>query len=176
MRTRKIEGEIKPSLVPPIVAGLVSLALPGFGHMLARAFGKGLTLLLSFVTMAGLWIWRVRVEARREVDFLAMFQKSIQLRPILLFILILVVLIYFWIAYDAYKTADKRTKPKSGILWLLPTCSASPPGLRWARPAPWSARRFPARSRLLLQAKRLSRRRAAATVGSSAPRRRSTVT
>jgi phosphonate transport system permease protein len=119
MRTRKFESETKPSLVPPIVAGLVSLVLPGFGHMLARAFGKGLTLFLSIVAMTGLWIWRVRLEARREVDFLAMFQKSIQLRPILLIILILIVLIYLWIAYDAYKTADKRKKPKSGFLWLL---------------------------------------------------------
>ena len=119
MRSRKSDTEVKPSLVPPVVAGIVSLILPGVGHMLARSFGKGLTLFLSFVSMAGLWIWRVRVEARREADFLAMFQKSIQLRPILLIILILLVLIYFWIAYDAYKTANKKVKARSGFLWVL---------------------------------------------------------
>lgn len=119
MRTRKSENEIKPSLVPPFAAGLISLLLPGSGHMLARAFRKGITLFLSFATISGLWVWRVRVEARREVDFLSMFQKAIQLRPILLFILIITVVIYFLIAYDAYKTADKRIKQKSGFLWLL---------------------------------------------------------
>lgn len=119
MRTRKADTEVKPSLVPPIVAALVSVVLPGVGHMLARSFGKGLTLFLSFVSMAGLWIWRVQVEARREVGFLAQFQKSIELLPILLVILIILVLIYIWIIYDAYKTAKDKTRVKSGGLWIL---------------------------------------------------------
>lgn len=119
MRTRKSDSEIKPSLVSPIVAALISAVLPGVGHMLARSFGKGLTLFISFISMTGLWIWRVGVEARREVGFFAQLQKSIELLPIILVILILLVLIYLWIIYDAYKTAKDKTKAKSGFLWLL---------------------------------------------------------
>lgn len=119
MRTRKTDTEIKPSLVPPIVAAIVSVFLPGVGHMLARSFGKGLTLFLSFVSMVGLWFWRVKVEARREVGFIDQFTKSIELLPIILVILILLVLIYIYIIYDAYKTAKDRTQVKSGWLWVL---------------------------------------------------------
>jgi phosphonate transport system permease protein len=118
MRSRKQEDK-KPSLVSPVLASLISLILPGFGHVLARALGKGLTLFLSFVSMVGLWIWRITVEARREPDFLAMFKKAIALKPLLLIILIILVLIYFWIAYDAYRTADTRKRTRSGFLWML---------------------------------------------------------
>lgn len=110
--------EEKPSLVPPVLAGLISLVLPGLGHMLARQFRKGLVLLLVFLSAAGLWIWRVSDAARREVGFAAMFKKAIQLQPILFVILILLVLLYLLIAYDAYKTAA-RTKPSSFLLWVF---------------------------------------------------------
>lgn len=110
--------EEKPSLVPPVLAALLSLIVPGLGHMLARQFRKGLVLLLVFVTSAGLWIWRINEAARREIGFAAMFKKAIQLQPILLIILILLVLLYFLIAYDAYKTAA-TTKPNSFLLWVV---------------------------------------------------------
>ncbi len=118
MNSKKSELEEKKSLVPPAIAALVSLLLPGVGHMLAGAFRKGLTLLISFASIAGLWIWRVRVIARREPNFFSMFQKSIQLQPIILVILVLTVLMYIWIAYDAYRTA-KNGKVLSTILWFL---------------------------------------------------------
>ena len=110
--------EEKPSLVPPVVAGLISLIVPGLGHMLARQFRKGLVLLLVFLSAAGLWIWRVNDAARREVGFAAMFKKAIQLQPIILVILIILVLLYLLIAYDAYKTAV-TTKPNSFLMWVL---------------------------------------------------------
>ena len=110
--------EEKPSLVPPVVAGLISLILPGSGHMLARQFRKGLVLLLVFLSAAGLWIWRVNDAARREIGFANMLKKAIQLQPIVLVILILIVLLYLLIAFDAYKTAAK-TKPNSLLLWVF---------------------------------------------------------
>lgn len=110
--------EEKPSLVPPVVAGLVSLIVPGLGHMLARQFRKGLVLLLVFLSAAGLWIWRVNDAARREVGFVAMFKKAIQLQPIIFVILVLIVLVYFLIAFDAYKTAAK-SKKGSFLLWFF---------------------------------------------------------
>ena len=110
--------EEKPSLVPPIVAGLISLIIPGLGHMLARQFRKGLVLLLVFLSAASLWIWRVNDAARREVGFVAMLKKAIQLQPIIFVILIVLVLLYLLIAYDAYKTAA-TAKPNSFLMWVF---------------------------------------------------------
>lgn len=119
MRTRKPQVEQKPSLVSPLLAAIISLFIPGAGHMLARAFRKGLLFLLSLVSIVGLWVWRIRITARREPDFLAMLRKSVQLQPVLLIILIGIILIYFWIAFNAYKTASQTRKVSSGLLWVL---------------------------------------------------------
>ncbi len=118
MRTKKQTSEEKPSLVSPIVAGLLSLIVPGFGHILARNARKGLVLLLVFISAAGLWVWRVNVAARREIGFAAMFGKAIKLEPIILVILILLILLYLLIAWDAYKTAAK-SKPNPFLLWVF---------------------------------------------------------
>lgn len=116
---RKPEQEKKPSLISPPVAAILSLILPGLGHALARMFSKGLLLLASLASIIGLWVWRVRTIGRRETGFWAMFQKSIQLQPVMVFIFIIAVLIYFWIAYDAYNTAKRTRKVRSGFLWFL---------------------------------------------------------
>jgi len=118
MKSQRVQSKEKQSLVSPITAAIISCVLPGFGQMLARAFGKGLTLLLSFASMVGLWIWRVYEVARRQPDFLAKIKKSLELRPILGFILVLIILIYVWIIYDAYRTA-KKGKVKSTVLFIL---------------------------------------------------------
>jgi len=118
MNQKDQSSEEKPSLVPPIAAGLTSLVVPGLGHMLARKFRKGLVLLFVFLSAAGLWVWRVNEAARREVGFAAMFKKAIQLQPIILIILVLIILLYFLIALDAYKSAAK-TKPNSFLLWAF---------------------------------------------------------
>ncbi len=117
MRTKSQTSEEKPSLVPSIVALILSLILPGLGQMLARKFRKGLTLLLAFLSAAGLWVWRINVVARREVGFVAMFKKAIQLQPILLVIFVLLLLMYILIALDAYKSAQVG-KPNSLLLWV----------------------------------------------------------
>ena len=50
-RQRKQKKEEKPSLVPPFLAALLSLVIPGLGQMLAGAFRRGLMLFLSFITI-----------------------------------------------------------------------------------------------------------------------------
>ena len=117
MKTKSQTSEEKPSLVSPVVALLLSLILPGLGHILARKFRKGLTLILAFISAAGLWVWRINVIARREVGFVAMFNKAIRLQPILLIIFILLSLMYILIALDAYKSAQ-ISKPNSLLLWV----------------------------------------------------------
>lgn len=117
MKTRTKVTEEKPSLVSPIVAALVSVILPGVGHILARKARKGLTLLLAFASAVGLWIWRVNIAARREIGFQARFIKAIELQPILLVVLVLIIIMYLLIVYDAYKSASPG-KPKSLWMWV----------------------------------------------------------
>jgi len=118
-RKSKANDEQKPSLISPPVAALLSAIIPGSGHALARAFRKGLTLLVSFITIVGLWIWRLKITARREVGWLNIFNKAVQLRPIFLILLCVIVLIYIWIIIDAYKTAQQTRKVHSGLLWFF---------------------------------------------------------
>lgn len=118
MKSRKIQSEKKQSLVSPPVAAILSFILPGSGHIFARAINKGLTLLFSFASILGLWLWRVYSVGRREPGFLPKVQKALNLRPVLGFILILIVIIYIWIAFDAYRTAGK-VKVKSVLLFSI---------------------------------------------------------
>lgn len=100
----------KPSLVPPIIASILSAIIPGLGQMLARAFKRGLTILLSFVTIAGLLAWRIYLEGRRYTDIKTIVLKAFQFSPILRFVFILLIVLYLWIVLDAYLTARKSNK------------------------------------------------------------------
>jgi len=118
MRSRKNKSTVKQSLVSPPVAAILSLLHPGLGHLFARLFRKGFILIFSFDSIVGLWLWRIFTVGRREPDFFPKVQKAVNLRPVLGFILILVIFIYFWSAYDAYLSV-KKTKVKSVFLFFL---------------------------------------------------------
>ena len=72
------EGQ-RGSLIPPFLAFLVSFFGPGIGHMLAGAFGRGLLLFMSFVTIIGLQLWRINEIARRQILFSDKILKTYQL-------------------------------------------------------------------------------------------------
>lgn len=118
-RKSKANEVQKPSLLPPAVVALFSAVLPGSGHAFARAFRKGLLLLLSFITIVGLWVWRLKITARREEGWWNILKKSFQLHPILLILALVIVFIYILIIIDAYKTAQQTRKVRSGLLWFF---------------------------------------------------------
>lgn len=118
-QNRKPPEAPKPSLVSPVVAGLFSAILPGLGHAFARNIRKGLLLLFSLVSIAGLWLWRINLTGRREIGFIAKMQKSFELQPVLLVLAIAIVIIYLWIIIDAYLTAKKVSSKSNLILWVL---------------------------------------------------------
>ena len=66
----------KESLVPPIVAAILSLILPGLGHTLARAFRRGLVLFVSLASMVGLLAWRIKLAARFDEGFWPIVKKA----------------------------------------------------------------------------------------------------
>ena len=112
--------EYQPSLVPPWLAFLISFFIPGFGQVLAMRIARGITLFASFVTIAGLYIWRLRVTARYDTEALRIWIRAMQLDPYLIAIGVLLVVLYIWIALDAYYVAQPHKKNPLGIYaWLI---------------------------------------------------------
>ena len=70
MATRTTPKEIQASLVPPPVAGIASLILPGLGQVLARQLQRGLILIGSTISIVGLLVWRVSLLATRQVGII----------------------------------------------------------------------------------------------------------
>ncbi len=114
------EAAGRPSLVPPPLAGVVSLVIPGLGQALARAGRRGLLLFLSLVTIIALLVWRMRLIARREEGALAILRKAISRQPVFITLLIVgLILLWLWVAWDAYRQARPGRRGGSGIFFLI---------------------------------------------------------
>lgn len=108
-----------PSLVPPVFAAIISLIIPGLGNILARDAKRGLFFMGSFLTSAGLLVWRVADEGKRYTDLETIIKKAFWLDPILLVLAILLLAAYIWIAYSAYAFAAQRTSGTTGLIALM---------------------------------------------------------
>ena len=111
------EGQ-RGSFIPPFIAFLVSFFGPGVGHILAGAFSRGLLLFASFATIIGLQLMRINEIARRQILFSDKILKTYQLEPMLAGLAILTLLLWLWIAIDAYQVAKRRTRG-SLLLFIL---------------------------------------------------------
>jgi phosphonate transport system permease protein len=107
----------RSSWVPPLLASLVSLVIPGLGQALAGFARRGLVLFASLASIAALLAWRIHLTARREITWPAKVTKAFDLEPILLAIAIGLILLYLWIAVDAYFSA-RRVKNASAF-WIF---------------------------------------------------------
>jgi len=105
----------KPSYVSAPVAAVLSLIIPGSGHMLARLVNRGIFFLFTTISSFALLWWRMRSTALRDNEFWAIVKKSFHLQPILIILTVLVFLFYLLVAYDAYRTI-KTHADKSSIL------------------------------------------------------------
>jgi hypothetical protein len=120
MATRKVQQEIKPSLVTPVVAGVASLLIPGLGQALARQLQRGLILLGALATSIGLFAWRVSLLASREVGWVARFSKAFSRRPFFVGpFLIGIAILWLGIAWDAYQRAQPDRKASSSIFVVV---------------------------------------------------------
>jgi phosphonate transport system permease protein len=114
------EAAVQPSRVPPPLAGVLSLVIPGLGQVLARAAGRGLLLLFSLISAIGLLSWRMRLIARREEGALAILRKAVDRQPVfVIFLLVGLILLWLWIAWDAYRQAQPERRGGSGIFFLV---------------------------------------------------------
>jgi phosphonate transport system permease protein len=107
------DAEVRPSLVGPAFAALLSLILPGLGQVLAGVWRRGLLLFFSFGSSLGLLAWRIRLAARREDQVVNIFLKAIRLQPLLAVLAVVVVALWLWIARDAGRQA--RTGQAGGV-------------------------------------------------------------
>ena len=110
--------ELKPSMVPPVLAAIISAIIPGLGQIFGRLPRRGAVLILGFFTNVALLVWRFRQVARRDVGFVDIFNKAIRLEPLLLFMVIATIILWLWIIVDAYHAA-KRPQGKAIGLFLV---------------------------------------------------------
>jgi phosphonate transport system permease protein len=102
------------------VAGILSLIIPGLGQIVARQVQRGLLLLGSTATIVFILSWRVRLLAHREPTAMAMLAKALQRRPFFIgLIIVCAVILWLWIALDAYRGARTRQRGRAGIFILI---------------------------------------------------------
>jgi phosphonate transport system permease protein len=101
--------EDRPPLVPPWAAGLASLLVPGLGQVLARSVWRGILILCSMLSIAGMMWWRIGLLGHLQTTPGAMIRKALELQP--LFVLVVTLSFaasWLWNAWDARRRARIR--------------------------------------------------------------------
>ena len=117
--TNKQQQQRLPSLVPPALAAVFSLIIPGLGQVLARAYRRGAILFGSFISIIGLMIWRISLAGRRGEGTAEVIEKAFTLRPILVVLAVLIGILYLWIAWDAYILSKQSDTTPLGLLFMV---------------------------------------------------------
>lgn len=104
------EKEIKPGLVSPAVAAILSAIIPGLGQAFSRLVRRGAILFFSFASIIGLMIWRFKLAAPRDTGAIAIIKKAFHLDPVMILITVLIVILWLYNIYDAYKVAVSARK------------------------------------------------------------------
>jgi phosphonate transport system permease protein len=113
------EAVREPSLVPPVIAAIASLILPGLGQVLAREIRRGIILFATMLSIVLLMIWRFQLAAPRDTGWVNIIKKAFRLDPFLIIVTVAFILLYLWIAYDAYVLARDRTRTPLGVFIML---------------------------------------------------------
>lgn len=109
----------RPSRISSGVAALLSLIIPGLGQIVAGQIRRGLLLLGSIISSAGLLIWRMNLAARREDEIIQIFRKSIRLQPLLGILFAALVILWAWIVWDAARQTTPQTRGGGAIFILV---------------------------------------------------------
>ncbi len=109
----------EPSLVPPIIAAIASLLIPGLGQSLARAVRRGTILFATMISILFLMAWRFQLAAPRDTGWVNIIKKAYHLDPFLIVVTLAFIVLYLWIAFDAYVIAKDRTKTPISVFVML---------------------------------------------------------
>ena len=106
--------------IPAIAAGIASLVVPGLGQIISRQARRGVLILLSLGTTAGLLIWRIYEIAFREKTAGEMFVKALQRNTFFTgLVLACVAAIWLWTAWDAYKSVKRKRQGGNSIFIVI---------------------------------------------------------
>ncbi len=112
MRTSNRKNPVKDrrSLLKlnPFVGSLLSLLIPGLGQMVSGFVYRGLLILASLLSFAGLWYWRVYIAARRIGEGFELIRRAFRLEPVLIAITVGIVMLYLLNILDAYQTISRK--------------------------------------------------------------------
>ena len=98
---------------------IVSLIIPGLGQVLAREIRRGIILFVTFISVVILLTWRFRLAAPRDTGWINIIKKAFRLDPILIVVSIFFILLYLWIAYDAYLIAKHSDRTPMGVFAMI---------------------------------------------------------
>ena len=82
------EEQREPSLVPPVIAAIASLIIPGLGQVLGRAVRRGVILFATMITIVFLMAWRFQLAAPRDTGWVNIIKKAFRLDPFLIVVTI----------------------------------------------------------------------------------------
>jgi phosphonate transport system permease protein len=106
----------QPGRIPPPVAGVTSVILPGLGQILLGQVGRGFLLMATWASIIGLLIWRANDLAPTRVGQLAKIGRALERQPLFMITMVLGILIlWLWIAWDAYQQAKPEPRGKAGV-------------------------------------------------------------
>ena len=110
--------------INPRIAGAGSLILPGLGQILNGEFRRGITIIMAFGTSLALFLWRLKVVAHREVDWIGRLSKTTDLKTGFVIIAIIgFILVWILNILDAAKLARRSSETNltssKGVPWLF---------------------------------------------------------
>ena len=103
-------------LLPASAAAIISLFIPGLGQLFSLRIRRGLLMFGSFISIIGLFIWRLNIVAHREIGLTAKFIKSFSRQPVfIIFIVTGTIILWLWIIFDSYKIAGGKKEKGAGF-------------------------------------------------------------
>ncbi len=86
---RPVESPGVKSAVPPQVAGILSLIIPGFGQIITGFWQRGVLIFLSMISMLGIMQWRITELGRRAGNGWPAFVHALERRPFFVIVMLL---------------------------------------------------------------------------------------
>ena len=112
--------ETLPGKVPPPLAALASLVLPGLGQVLCLQVRRGLLLLGAMASIVLIFRWRIDLLAHLDPTLGAKLAHAFRLRPAFLILVSLgTAALWLWSAWDAWRLASARRRQGPWIFVLV---------------------------------------------------------